>query len=1264
MFLKNVPPVVALHTEWRSYGPTRNFSLPLCFNDSDSDISTTGTPIPEKVQMIIESLRNTESSIDMSDEYEGTLQTGQAPSPGCTSKTVGVVHKARRRGTLGVAREDNKHVDSMDFGTQSQDSDSDDSVDRGIEEAIQEYLKKKGDHKRKLEPTASPSQVPKHLKRECPFSDTPKNLDGNIILTASSNHIPKNVKKTSSERPSEENSLVVKKGDIIKAVKTFPSFETKKCHINVCSQSNKGQNLSTVKLEEESPDSSSDDGIEEAIRHYQLEKIKENSEDLKKPCTFLQPNEESDSSSDDGIEEAIRHYQLEKQKEEGKHVSKAFKNSHPKQAHGSKAPSLCLDHSGTQAIKKQKVFTKKRKTERNSKPVLSTPVASRHTLSKSLDNPDITDNGISLTKSKILSEKLTPAPLKVNTTAELMCAEAILDISKAVMPEAFTALPNNCVSSTFHSQDRMNCVENKTDESSIDSDDGIEQEIRKFLELKAQMHSQSSGTTNFPGTQEHAMSPQQKRKADPSQNKKLRLSLSHKRKRKEEGGNICIAEVMDSKLQDEHHPQPLAVHDNTLKTQAGASEKAGVALHVATTTKTEEPTKNGEQKHTTPVSLKDAKDLGREGDSHRSILKNEVSKSLMLAERRAQTGDKSSSLDSDEDLDAAIKDLLLTKKKVKRKTRDRKLKSKKCVQFGAVELCLVDELESEKKKTVTDCKTFPSSKITKSCISKSSKEAPKQNTNGGSIKPKLCKNSSEQLKADKQVKHSCQFEQIGQKKGHTDVELLSSGSHLGAAQVEHDSSSVDSDDSIEQEIRKFLAEKAKLSMVRKDGEDVKNISNNPTDSMTKEGVKMEAQQAEIPPTTENLYEVLPYSDVSGQPGCWEREVLKSTSLGLGCHVPQSADKGLSPSVASTSNSPSSLKPDKEVNTVKAVKMGRVSLKNSSTDKTGPGMEKVMSVSKINPVSPSYKTENIYTHRATLPLIQTGVPVSQSPFHISSPMRVRDVHVTNLSDLHVLARETRDSVCPAAGNHKNVNKVESLEPSPQSPNTSIVAVPSFATPTPARQADEDFVLEETRGNSLEQKAAPCPPRNVVHIKMGQPLFLELSSRSSNYVEIKSRDLSKGCDKIVCTREREESKGEGGDLVREGSEECIDETGDESEESPSASQRSRAKKQFPRLILSTTIDPGESFRPYIILNSPERNLRHPKRSIFSEDQQSHNLKMHADTQKQMSQKGPERIHPNYAVNVNTFYSRISPPTVPLTKKAKKKKLVKRKLQFHKY
>ncbi|KAJ8404464.1 hypothetical protein AAFF_G00337310 [Aldrovandia affinis] len=974
-------------------------------------------------------------------------------------------------------------------------------------------------------------------------------------------------------------------------------------------------------------------------------KKKENSEDSKKVYKFLQPNEES-NSSDDGIEEAIRHYQLEKQKEE--HITKVSELSQPKQTHGSKATALCLDHSGTSSIKKQKVLTKKKKTERTSKPILSTPVAACCTLSRPLDNSDIKDNGVSLTKNK------TPSPLKANTTAELMCAEAILDISKAVMPEVFddcAALPNNCVQSTFHSQDDINCLEKKkkSDESSIDSDDGIEQEIRNFLELKAQMHNQSSGTTSLACTQTPAVAPPQQKKLDPSQNKKL--SLSHKRKRKEEDSNIFKGEELDTKLK-EPHPQPLIACDsnNIFRTQAASTpEETGIALCVATISKREDPTKNGEQKHS-PISLKDAKDPGKEGDSNPSSSKNEVSKSLMLAERRGQTGDKSSSLDSDEDLDAAIKDLLLTKKKVKKKTRDRKLKSKK--MFGAVELCLVEELQSEKPKTLTEYKTVSNPKIPKTCIPKCNKVTPKQNTNGRSIKPKKNKNTSEQLKTDKQVKPSCQAEQTGQEKEHTNVEPLSGGSNLGATQVEEDSSSVDSDDSIEQEIRKFLAEKAKLSMVKtKDGGEIRDSSTNATDSRTEGGIKLEPQQAEI----------------------WEGEVLQSASPSLEGHIPHSVDKQSSPLVANTSNSSSSLQADREGDTVKALK-NKVILKKSNTEKISPDVEKVTTVHKVSPVSPKSNTEPIFAHQA-ISLTEMEVPMSQSPFHISPPipMTVREVKETSISDLHgvicnhqtrsfVPSHDASGSICPAVGNHENITQDEIIEPSPQPPETSTAASPSFPTPTPARQPGEHFLLGQARGGSLGQNTAPCLPENVVQIKMDQPLFLELSSHGSYYVQMRNRDLCKAGNNKDCTRETEDRKREEGDLVSEGEEECIDETDDESDERSSGSQRSRERKPFPRLCLSTTIDPGESFKPYIILNSPERNLKYSKRCVWVGHQQSDKLKMPASSHKQVTPKEPERINPNYAVNVKTFYSKITPCAVPLTKNAKKKKLIKRQLQFH--
>ncbi|XP_036385567.1 protein phosphatase 1 regulatory subunit 26 [Megalops cyprinoides] len=1190
MFLKNVPPVVALHTEWRSYGPTRSFSLPLCFNDTDSDISTPGTPIPEKVQMIIDGLRSTQSSLDMSSEYEGNLQAGPAPAPGYTSKAGDATHKARHRSTMAGVRADDQRADPVGAGSRSPDSDSDDSVDRGIEEAIQEYLKEKGDHKRKLEPATSPSQVPKQAKRGLFLSDSPKHSDSNKILTASSNHIPKSAKASYSvaidkkrfknDRSSEGNLIPCKKGDLNKAVKNF-SFESQKHPFDLTTYPYKVQPLGALKVVEESPDSSSDDGIEEAIQHYQLEKKKDNPEDPRKSSKPLRLNEESDSSSDDGIEEAIRRYQLEKQIEKSRNVTKVSKPSQPKQTQVSKATAPSLDHSGTRAIKKQKVLTKKKKKERSPRPALSVPVASCDSLSRPVDSHEVKDNCVNLTKNTTLLEVQSPAPLKVNTTAELMCAEAILDISKAVMPEAFahsTALTNNCVQSTFLDRDGSNCLDNKSDESSVDSDDGIEQEIRKFLELKAQMHNQPSGPPSFACAKEQVTPAQQKRKLDPSRNKKLKHSLSDRRKHKEENGSVSKGQ--GSKEGEEPHPNPLTLSDrhNIFRTQASAtSAETAVPLHVVTTPKREGPMKNGEQKHS-PISLKDTRDPGtNEGVSRSSSLKNEVSKSSMLAERRAQTGDKSSSLDSDEDLDAAIKDLLLTKKKVKKKMRDRKVRSRKSIHFGVVELCCLDEAESEKKAAPSEHKTLPNPNAPKSYISKSSRVKSKQNTNGRSVKSKMSKGTSERPKAEKKVKPSSQVEQTGEVRMPSDVDTQSCGGNLGAGRIEEDSGSVDSDDSIEQEIRRFLAEKAKLSTERtNDSEERKDSTVKTTVLMADGGVKLEAQQAEVPPTAGAQYTGLPDSGVSGQPGCREGEILQSIAQGLQVHLPQSADKRSPPAIVITSNSSSHLQADRQGDAGNALKRSQGIWEESNIENSSQGKAEASSVHKAGVVTPSTNTEPIRVHQVNFPA-ETGVsPLSQSPLYVSppSPKRVREVRVASTSHRHdipcshqtrsfIPAGEVRCAVCPAAGGCENTGQDGFIEPSHHSTETPISVVSPVHTSAPARLPCGYFMHGRPREGNPGQNPTPSLLESTAHKDVVQAKPDERSNLEGNHVQRRSRDLGRADDRKVCPREREDRKRAEGELKGEGEEECVDETDYGSEERPSGSQRSKERRQSPRL-----------------------------------------------------------------------------------------------------
>uniref|UniRef100_A0A673ZQK8 Protein phosphatase 1, regulatory subunit 26 n=1 Tax=Salmo trutta TaxID=8032 RepID=A0A673ZQK8_SALTR len=390
MYLMNVPPVAAIHTEWKSScgGPPGGFSgLPICFNDSDSDLSTTGTPIPEKVQMIIESLRSTHSSRDMGNETEGNQVL--------------------------------------------QSSDSDDSVDRGIEEAIQEYLKEKDDHKRKAEPEPSTNilQPPKMPRRKSPLTvpESPKpQSDSNKVLTAS-NQVPRSVKKemqnttpqpmkkrVKSKTPTCKENPFKKLGTTSKAavVKKLSSFERKRgpSISNPLSDKLKCPLVKAVEEHLSDSDSSSDDGIEEAIQRYQQEKKKERHEgggrQSSKPLLLLK--EESDSSSsDDGIEEAIRHYQLEKQKEK-KSVPKLSLSLPPKHKQVSiAATSLCCPESISTpagAMKKHKL-SKNKKNKPETRDVKSylpsqTPSSSLSLIKKRLAASSPKGNGLLLLAQK------------------------------------------------------------------------------------------------------------------------------------------------------------------------------------------------------------------------------------------------------------------------------------------------------------------------------------------------------------------------------------------------------------------------------------------------------------------------------------------------------------------------------------------------------------------------------------------------------------------------------------------------------------------------------------------------------------------------------------------------------------------------------------------------------------------------------------------------------------------------------------------------
>ncbi|XP_061589773.1 protein phosphatase 1 regulatory subunit 26 isoform X2 [Cololabis saira] len=892
MYLMNVPPVAATQTEWRRCGPPGGFSLPVCFNESDSELSTIGPPISDKVQMIIESLRSTQSSLEMGDEIEGNVLPRQE---GHTQ-----VYKVAGGSYVGVKAKtkspsENLHPSSTN-NQENSDSDSDDSVDRGIEEAILEYLKEKDDHKRKAEPCSTLLESSKVSRKHPSILEVSKQNSNSSTSLIGTSQFPISIKAVIPSSP----ATVPLKKYIKNKASLDENFNLNKSSAKTLISS-KDQTMTpfkatelfnktipfpvAVKLEEESNDSSSDDGIEEAILRYQLEKKEQQVKiEAFTPHTF---KEESDSTSDDGIEEAIRCYQLE-QKE--KTVPKPFLH---KQKPFTKSAVNAV--GGFESMKKQKATKKKGRTEKKKKsfqPQTSSVVIPETSLS---DNPKGKGNGLPSLKLERFEEQQAPAPPKVNTTAELMCAEAILDISKTVMPAAF-----------HHGIDLHPCAptepsvqpsvpesyqHEESDDSSIDSEDGIEQEIRNFLEQKAQMLKQPPITQDACRISE----PENVKQREFAMQKKLqKLSLMERQKDKVKSGT-------DEKSK-EAAPEPL----RELTRESNPSEYSQRSL------------------------------------THPSAVLHKMDKS----------GDKSSSLDSDEDLDTAIKDLLKTKKKSKKKIRDLKRKSRKFVRDE-------DPLLGN---------TLPSKKLKPNPISKFS-ALKKVQRSKDDMKDKfdLRKKSITQQKQNDQSQAQVRTSTLKSAEG-GDAQMLHT--LKTPPQTKDDSSSVDSDDSIEQEIRRFLAEKAKGSTMEK-SKDV-DASRNGAVTVGDADDKEESQLAEIPRKSA--------SPLFGSLG---RSVQDRTTHGPFSDVfPISAQSCMS-SVQSCS--PSLLEPADGVGAART-KQRRPIPGRDDVLTNSPQLEKVRPV--LAPNSAHSRAESIKWRQSL------GLPISDIRAHGRNPFHIKSSEITD------------------------------------------------------------------------------------------------------------------------------------------------------------------------------------------------------------------------------------------------------------------------------
>lgn len=1034
----NVPPVAATQTEWRTCGPPGGYSLPICFNDSDTELSTRGTPISDKVQMIIESLRSTQSSLEMGDEIEANVLSGQEGHPQVCKAAMGSYMGAKSK-TKGPTETQQADV-SFPVSHLSSDSDSDDSVDRGIEEAILEYLKEKDDHKRKVEPCFNFLQSSKIPRINPPVPEVSKqNSDSNTCLIAS-NQFPKSVKAEIATTPAvvplkkyiknkaclDDNTKksVLNKGTMTEMKSLVLPKEQAKSPSKPISLFNKVKRPVTVKMEEDSNDSSSDDGIEEAIQIYQLEKKEQ--QNKREAFNPHASKEESDSTSDDGIEEAIRSYQLEQLKE--RTVPKPFLL---KQKPFSKSLIHTVGSTSTENMKKLKPRKKKTRTEKEVKsghPPPSSVFIPKSTFS---DSPKSKGNGLLVFKVESFKEQPapSPAPPKVNTTAELMCAEAILDISKTVMPGAFhpSVGLSSCAPAESSLQPSLpnNCPDEESDGSSIDSEDGIELEIRKFLEQKAQMHKQSpsSATTQEPPS---VNDPENVKSKQATPKKPHRLSLTQRRKHGEGKCSISNMSGTDQNVEGTV-PKPPPEHGNesgTLVDPQGSRVHPIAGLH-----KTE------------------------------------------------QSGDKSSSLDSDEDLDTAIKDLLKTKKKSKKKTRDIKRKSRKCLKDE--EPLLGNALQAKKFKPNSICKRSALKKVQKS---------------KDDMKDK-CGFSKISISQHKQTSHS---DEHNMQEG--DPEKLKGTECQGAAlmhntqtaiQIREDSSSVDSDDSIEQEIRKFLAEKAKVSTAEKskDGDVSRNGAGEVCIPLQDKDIKQENQLAEIPRKS-----ICPLSGQS--------PLSKSPEIST-----VGAQSRLTP-VQSCSSS--LFEPADGAGAARSEQRRPVVVKSEVQDVT-PQLERVQPV--LSPSVAHSRLESI-KWRQSLGLPTDTRTLNRTPFHITSKIN-ETASATPPFRTGVITPKSQTPVTVWSSART------SRAPFPCSAETTVNTTfksPGFNLLSTARQHPRVSFTRSLMPSHRSQCPIEDETESMVHIPKDKSVFVELESNRTNHVQVRSRERSEGKERVDLQKER--------------------------------------------------------------------------------------------------------------------------------------------------
>ncbi|XP_019495316.1 PREDICTED: protein phosphatase 1 regulatory subunit 26 [Hipposideros armiger] len=848
MFLMNAPPVLALQSTWEAFGPLGSCRFPGCCSEATEGVG--GTAVSASVHMIISTLQGARAAQGMS--HERTLHGSQRAERGHDDRWGTSPTSA----ACGLAADFDPKGDEQaaDVGPSLLDSDSDDSVDRDIEEAIQEYLKAKSGA---TQPPAA-ANGDNRCKPEPPKSSTPTALCP-PKLAAGSGGVPGSCMGASKDQgsaspvsvSSEDSFEQSIRAEIEQFLSEKRQHETPKCDVSV----------------DETPDPN--DSLARPALRSSTEPIKVHRQDLTgvhkefvfrkpprlakataqprglrskvttepesvgstkpvapRPAAACRPaeaaqnkggvkkgvspgrrgqrlrsaalvREASDSSSDDGIEEAIQLYQLEKRKEAS---ADPPQKTSPGEEQGPDLPAHGSSHSTKSALPEtnRKMPGKKRPVASKTMDLGPGGLDPEHPSKPPKETKAPAPPGNTAAKSECVDR----ASCRADTPTELMCAEAILDISKTALPAPGEG-GDGPLSTSLLLRSPNAPSRSDGDSSAVDSDDSIEQEIRTFLALKAQSGTLLARTETCPPyAQSPVPSPGPNGQAGgpkaPS-SKTQAPSLSSKRKRR--GGSSTVRLPTPKKAREAVKEGALDADHSQGRTQPGRG-RAGEA-----------PGREGEARGQPlpcrTVGLSD-EDMAPDARGGVSPGQGKAVEARSVDEKESSE-DKSSSLDSDEDLDTAIKDLLRSKRQLKRRCRDPRAAGKKKVRFSTTEAQFLDQLGGFQR----DWKDR-SPHLLKSCLSKSKKDS-RENPLRKPSRVFGSQTESTKLGGAGPLDVPPAFwSGPGVCEGH----LFSSeakrrglrGLAASSSSRSDDSSSVDSDDSIELEIRKFLAEKAKESV--------------------------------------------------------------------------------------------------------------------------------------------------------------------------------------------------------------------------------------------------------------------------------------------------------------------------------------------------------------------------------------------------------------------------------------------------------------------